>query len=259
MRDLLRRVRKDVKNRRNIEVYAVAGIAFVFAVLSVVGEVLPEDLRWAALFSGIALLVYRLTLPSGSGAVDDLLLDRASFDDRPFTRLLDRAGEVWIFAPSAVNILNPHTCQALRSTVLSKTDGVVRVVVLNPNQTEAVRLAAKQLDDSVDFPTQQLGPALATTLEQLRLMRSWPLLGTLEYRVLDYNPGFSLVAIDPGHRHGRVIVEFHGFHNESTLSRMHIELTQSDSRHWYAYWVDQLDHIWRAAKTPAEEARPLAP
>jgi hypothetical protein len=258
MPDLLRRARRDLMNRRNLEAYVVAGVALIFAVLSIVGDVLPEDLRWAALFSGIALLVYRLTLPSDSGTADDLLLDRASFDDKPFTGLLDHAREVWIFAPSAVNLLNPRTCQALRSTVLNKTDGLVRIVVLDPDETEAIRLATKQLDDSIDFPMQRLGASLATTLEQLRLMRSWSVTGSLAYRLLDYNPGFSLVAIDPGHRHGKVIVEFHGFHNESTLSRMHIELTQSGSRHWYAYWIDQFDHIWQTAKTPAEEKRSLA-
>ena len=39
------------------------------------------------------------------------------------------------------------------------------------------------------------------------------------YRLLDFNPGFSLVAIDPTASGGQVIVEFHGFHSESTNQR----------------------------------------
>jgi hypothetical protein len=258
MRDALRRIGRDLTSRHNVEAYAVAGLAFVFAVLSVVGDVLPEGLRWAALFAGVGLLVYRLTLPSESNSVEDQLLDRASFDERPFAALVDRAREVWIFAPSAVNVLNPRTCEALRSKVLARSDGVVRVVVLDPDQHEAVRLAAKQLDDSVDFPVQQLGPSLMATLGQLRLMMSWAVPGSLGYRLLDYNPGFSLVAVDPGQRHGTVIVEFHGFHNESIISRMHIELRRSDKQQWYAYWIDQFDHIWHAARAPSDDSSGLS-
>jgi len=84
-------------------------------------------------------------------------------------------------------------------------------------------------------------------------MQAWSTQGSLEYRLLDYSPGFSLVAIDPGKRHGTVIVEFHGFHNESTTSRMHIELTRMDSHHWYAYWIDQFDYIWKAARLAPSE------
>lgn len=249
MRDLLRRIGHDLANRRNVEAYAVAGLTFLFAVLSTVGDVLPEDVRWAALFAGVGLLVYRLTLP-GEAAGAQPLLDRVSFDDVPFISRLDRAREVWVFAPSAVNLLNPRTCHALRATVLAKPDGIVRVVLLDPDQPDGVRLAARQLDDAVDYPIQQLRPALQTTLDQLRTMRSWPVAGSLAYRLLDFSPGFSLVAIDPSERHGKIIVEFHGFHNESTLSRMHIELGRAQSRHWYTYWLDQFDHIWQAAKEP---------
>lgn len=254
MRDGLRRVGQDLRHRRNVEAYAVAGLAFVFAVLSIVGDVLPDGLKWGALFAGVGLLVYRLTLPGESGTADDLLLDRTWFDHKPFTGLLDGAQEIWVFAPSAVNLLNPAACQALRSKVLTKPGGVVRVVVLDPEQPEAVRLAAKQLDDVIDFPMQQLAPSLATTLERLRVMRSWSVPGNLEYRLLGYSPGFSLVAIDPGQRHGKIIVELHGFHNESNMSRMHIELSRSDSQRWYAYWLDQFDHIWLAARTPTDES-----
>jgi hypothetical protein len=48
-----------------------------------------------------------------------------------------------------------------------------------------------------------------------------------------------------------VIVEFHGFHNQVTNTRMHIELRRADSEQWYAYWLEQFERIWQAAR-PAE-------
>lgn len=54
------------------------------------------------------------------------------------------------------------------------------------------------------------------------------------YKFLDYNLGFGLVACNPTSRNGRIIVEFNGFHNEATSSRMHIELSRQQSERWYA-------------------------
>jgi hypothetical protein len=251
VREALRRVRRDLRSRRNVEAYVVAALALVFAVLSLIGDVLPDGPRWAALLGGVGLLVYRITLPEHTGTAENLLGDRARFETTPFSSRLDRTREVWIFAPSAVNLLNPQNCEALRSKVLQRRDGVVRIVVLDPDQETSVRLAARQLDDSVDYPVQTLAPSLAATVRQLQLMTAWKVLGSIEYRFLDYNPGFSLVAIDPGGRSGKVIVEFHAFHNEATTSRMHMELSRADSERWYAYWTDQFDHIWRTAHGPA--------
>lgn len=251
MTDRLHHIRDDFKHRRNLDAYVVALMAFVFAVLSVVGGVLAEELRWAALFAGVGLLVFRITLPeTATDRIDELLNDRTAFDSNSLPDRLNSATEVWIFAPSAVNVLSEHHCDILRRGLLGRTDGVLRVVVLDPDAAAAVELATRQLDDSLDFPLQEFGPSLQTTLAQLRLMRSWPITGSLEYRLLSYNPGFSLVALDPSAGDGRVIVEFHAFHNETTSSRMHLELTRQKSEHWYSYWINQFDWIWQTAKQP---------
>jgi hypothetical protein len=165
----------------------------------------------------------------------------------------DGAGssELWVFAPSAINLLAPQNCDTIRTTLLANPDGVVRVVVLDPSAEAAVQLATRQLDHSLDYPSQLFGSSLQATLGQLQRMAAWQERGSFEYRLVGYSPGFSLVAVDPGTRHGVVIVEFHGFHNKVTNSRMHIELTRAASEQWYAYWLDQFDRIWRAAHAPA--------
>ena len=252
MRDAFRRIGQDLKRRRHVDAYVVAAMAFVFAVLSLAGDAVPESLRWAALLAGVGLLVYRITLPEGAtGPLDDLLNGRSDFEDKPLRSRLETARELWVFAPSAVNLLTPQSCEVLRGTVLRHPQGVVRVVILDPQDQTAVRLAVRQLDDSVDYPIQQFPASVRTTLERLRHMATWQVAGSFEYRLLDFNPGFSLVAIDPGAKQGTVIVEFHGFHNEATASRMHLELTRQLSERWYSYWVEQFDHIWRAAEPEA--------
>jgi hypothetical protein len=121
------------------------------------------------------------------------------------------------------------------------------VVVLNPANDAAVQLATRQLDDSLDYPVQEFRASLETTMRQLSVMASWHVQGSFDYRLLDYNPGFSLVSINPASRDGYVIVEFHGFHNQATSTRMHIEISRKQSDHWYSYWTNQFTRIWEAS------------
>ncbi len=249
-----RRIGRDLKNRRYVDAYSIAFASLVLAVLSLVPEIVPDQVRWAALLAGVGILVLRITIPdSRAGTIDELLNDRFAFDSIPLPERLKNAAEVWLFAPTAVNILSAHTSELLRTVVLNKPDGIVRVVVLNPANEAAIQLATRQLDDSLDYPVQDFRDSLQATLRQLRAMASWQVRGSFGYRLLDYNPGFSLVAIDPTTRNGQVIVEFHGFHNEATSSRMHIEIARKQSDHWYAYWADQFNRIWEAAAPATSE------
>jgi hypothetical protein len=251
MYELIRRIGHDLRHLRNIDTYAVAVVAFVFAVLSVAGDVLSENAKWAVLFLGLGLLVFRMTLPERyGGSPDEVLKDRSAFEDKPFPARLRHAKELWVFAPSAINFLAPQNCDTLRTTLLNDPDGVVRIIVLDPDIDAAVQLATRQLDDSLDQPSQLFRSSLEATVGQLQRMASWRERGSFEYRYIDYSPGFSMVAIDPGTRRGVVIVEFHGFHNQVTNSRMHIELTPAGSEQWYGYWLAQFDHIWKSGRAP---------
>jgi hypothetical protein len=243
-----RRIIKDIGNRQHIEAYSVAFVAFGLAIFSLVPNFVPDALKWAAVLGGVGLLVLRITIPdTRAGTADELLNDRFAFDKTPFASRLEGASELWVFAPTGINLLSAHNCELVRSKVLSKPDGVVRVVVLDPSDQQAVQLAVRQLDDALDYPIQDFRESLATTEHQLRAMHAWNVRGSFDYKLLDYNPGFSLVAVDPTSRNGRVIVEFHGFHNEATSSRMHIELSRQQSERWYGYWMEQFQYIWDAA------------
>jgi hypothetical protein len=252
IRSARRRIAKDLRNREYIDAYSIAFVAIGLAILSLVPDLVPDALKWAAVLGGVGLLVLRITIPDTRvGNADELLNDRFAFDKKPFADRVESASEVWVFAPTGINLLSVHNCELMRSKILAKPEGIVRIVILNPSNEQAVQLAVHQLDDSLDYPVQDFRHSLTTTERQLRAMRSWKVGGSFDYKLLDYNPGFSLVAFDPTARNGRIIVEFHGFHNEATSSRMHIELTRQQSERWYAYWTEQFQHIWNAGASTA--------
>jgi hypothetical protein len=247
----LRRIGRHLKQRRYFDAYSIAFVAFLLAALSLVPELVPDQVRWAVLLAGVGVLVLRITIPEASSAtIDELLHDRIAFDNTPIADRLKTAAEVWIFAPTASNFLSAGNPELIRTRILSRPGGIVRVVVLNPANEAGVRLARRQLDESVDYPTQDVEETLRLTMKLLTVMAQWPVAGSFAFRLLDYSPGFSLVAIDPRSRDGRIIVEFHGFHNEATSSRMHIELARRQSDRWYAYWMEQFNRIWADAAEP---------
>ena len=249
--DALRRIGRDLARRQHVDAYVVAAAAILLATLSLFGDLVSTNVRWSVALAALGLLVYRITLPDAPGDFDAVLRSRIAFEDTTFVSRLRTARTVWVFGPSAVNLLSGSMANELRRTVLSRNDGSVHVAVLDPAAAEAVALAARHLDEALDYPTKKLPQALADTVEQLANVASWDTPGTFEYRLADFNPGFSLVAVDPRSRQGTLIVEFHGYHNESTESRMHIELRRRDSEHWYEYWTDQFETLWEASRPPA--------
>jgi hypothetical protein len=255
-----RRIVTDLRARQNIDTYALTVVVFLFAFLSIFSDVLTNDLRWAVLLSGLGLIIYQVTLsPVPVEFSAELLHDRSLYDAVPLSSLFANARDVRVSAPSAVNLLSAQTCEILRNTVLTRKGGVVRIVILDRREEAAVQLAARQLDDSLEFPVQRLPAALDSTMERLEHMTQWNTEGSFDYRLLPYNPGFSLVLLDPETPHGRVIVEIHAFHNPSTSSRMHLELTRGRNERWYTYWVDQFNHIWESGRrnvTPTPVAAP---
>jgi hypothetical protein len=223
-------------------------VAVALAVLSLIGDVVPEGLRWSVVLASLGLLVYRLTLVDSEVDVEAVLRSRLAYEEVTFPSRLRGARTVWIFGPSAVNLLSGTAANELHRTVLSRADGLLRVLVLDPGATDAVALASRQLDDGLDHPAKPLAAGLADTLDLLTTIETWRKQGDFEYRLAPLNPGFSILAIDPKEKQGVIIVEFHGCHNESTESRMHIELGRRSSEHWYEYWIDQFEALWEMSR-----------
>jgi hypothetical protein len=247
-RKIARRVWRDLRAGQHLDTYVAVAVAVVFAVLGVINDVIPNGVKWSALFAGIGVLLYRTALSDLSGATEQLLADRDAFADAPFRTLLTDAVQLWIFAPSAVNVLNPQHCQEIRQFILDRGSGDVRVAVLDPANTAATALAVKQLDESLQYPLQDFVSSQTTVVKQLRKMAAWNMSGRFSYRFVDYNPGFSMVAVNPSRRDGRIVVEFHGYRNEAVSSRMHLTLTRHDSERWFQYWVQQFEAIWSSAR-----------
>lgn len=241
VRRRLRQILKDIRHRRFIDLYATTLIAFIFAALLLVGADLPDSVRWSLLFAGLGFMLLRVAFAHHR---EDRFLDRSDYDRNPITDDLRSAKDVWIFAPVGSNFLTEERCDLLRRGPLANDEGSVRVVVLE--QFAPDDPICEQLDALLDYPVQRAADSLRETRARLSRMRQWTVKGTFAYGEIPFNPGFSLVAVNPHSPGGYANVEFHGFRNDAIRSRMHIHLTRDDGS-WYTYWLEQFEAIWRSA------------
>jgi hypothetical protein len=75
-------------------------------------------------------------------------------------------------------------------------------------------------------------------------MRDW---GNFSYRLLPFNPGFSLLIVNPTEPSGFIVFEAHGFSDENVTDRMHVLIRRRDSPRWFTYWVERYEAMWRSA------------
>jgi hypothetical protein len=236
----LRRIVEDIRNRRHLEAYSAFLVVLVLALVNAFGE-LSDDLIDGAILGALAFLIFWTTgVPTERprAVLDSVLHDRESLGS--FHELLANAHELWIYAPTGVNLLPRHSADIKR--LLLEQGGTARVVVQDPS-SPMLSTVREQLDSSTDFDA-----SLSVSVSTLALLGSS---GGLQYRLLPFSPGFSLVVVDPRRRSGRVIVELHGFRDESISDRMHLEIPRSHSPHWFEYWVGRFEAIWEAALDPA--------
>jgi hypothetical protein len=239
-RHTLRRVGGDLRSARHLEAYSVSVVAVALTVFNLLGSPSPR-LTESVVLACLAFLVLWTTGARGEGApasLDTVLRNRESFGS--FSELLDGASELWMYAPTGVNVLLRHAADIKRWVA---EGGRARIVVQDPAVAGVADVRA-QLDDHTDFDT-SLGASLAT-LSKLATP------GGVDVRLLPLNPGFSMVVIDPRGRAGRLIVEFHGFRDESITERMHVLIQRPQSLHWFEYWTGRFEAIWEASYGQAD-------
>lgn len=234
------RVLADVVAGRNIEAYAVTAVAITLAVIGVVDDVVPDSLKFAAILAALALLVLKSTAPDKQAVdLDAVLMDRQSYG--PFREFIQGAQTLWIYGPSAVNVLrNAHD---IKREVLDR-GGTLRVLIQDPASPLGMDVLVRQLDKFYD-----LADDIKTALRTLdNMQRQSP--GAVEYGLVPYSPGFSLLVVDPDGRDGRLVVEFYGYENEQIIDRMHITIARHQSQYWFEYWANQYDLMWKARRDP---------
>jgi hypothetical protein len=232
---ILSRIFRDLSQGRNLESYVVSAVALALAVVGLVDDAVSDSMKLAVILAALALLVFQSTAPKEQAlSLDEILRDRQSF--APFREFIRGGQTLWIYGPSVGNVLRNDP--DIKREILDR-GGSVRVLLQNPT-APVVDLLPRHYSD-----IHPLREDIQTSLRTLRNLRERLNGGALEYGLLDYNPGFSLVVVDADGPNGRLVVEFHGYDTDMITDRMHIVITRQQSQYWFEYWARQFDSMWQ--------------
>jgi hypothetical protein len=213
---LFSRIFRDISEGRHLESYVVTAVALALAVLGLVDDAVPDSVKLAVILAALALLVFQTTKPQETSVdLDAVLKDRQSFGS--FRELIRGGKELWVYGPSVANVLRNDP--DIQREILDR-GGRVRVLMQNPHSPVMSVMprqynAIHHLDDDIQ-----------ASLKVLRGLAASLKTGTLEYGLIDHNPGFSLVVVDPDGADGRLVVEFHGYDTDRIIDRMHLDISR---------------------------------
>ncbi|RMG75145.1 MAG: hypothetical protein D6711_07405, partial [Chloroflexi bacterium] len=245
----LSRIFNDLLELNNIEKYVIAFAALGFAVLGLFDDVVSNDLKMSAILAALGLLVFNLTRPEqdGTASLDHFLNDRQDLPKLSDT--LANVQELWVYAPSAANLLRGDNLGVIKDKILKNPNGHLRILIQNPDEQLAVTILQKHLDEGVVEQNNQSMPhEIQETLKRLASIRDEKRLGKLSYGLMPYGLGFSILIFNPNKSDAFLILEIHGFRNKDTRARMHIRITRRDSERWYDYWKNQMIAMWNDAQ-----------
>lgn len=229
-----RRILDDIVNFRNVDAYVVAFLGIIMVVLGVLNP--PDNqIYLLVVTAGMVVLLFRETTPPSKDVdLDSVLHTRQTY--KPLREFLQGAKTVWICGPSNYNVLRDAS---LQREVLER-GGEVRVLLQNPEETASMNILRQQLD-----PTSDLDHDIRGSLLLLDKMRTN---GKAAYKLLPYNPGFSMLIVNPTSGDGYLTLEFFGFHNKLIDERMHIVIERRSSQYWFEYWTKQYQTMWDASQ-----------
>jgi hypothetical protein len=248
------RLRLDLRQGRNLDLYVVVGLALVIAVLGVVGAVDSNvlascTLAVLALMATSALMsrhqVDDLTAAldrvvaneSGNVAADRFLTERIPALDGEIATATD-IGFVGVTLTRTMRDALPVLDRRLRAGAR------VRILVIDTDSSaNAESVARSRKADTPDFYRNRV----SSTIDLLRVLATTGSSeASLQVRLLPFVPTFGMCLVDGGDSHGRIYVEM--YQHRSLESHPAFSLRADRDGRWYTLFAGQFETMWSSGR-----------
>jgi hypothetical protein len=120
----------------------------------------------------------------------------------------------------------------------------IRFIILDPESDVTLQQAVLQsFDAPIDYWRDTLR-AVETVIDAVA--KTPGNTGKVEIGYLPFLPSFGLLMIDPDQSHGVCFVEL--YHHRSAESNPTFELRATDDPHWYRFFREQFDLLWKSCR-----------
>jgi hypothetical protein len=145
-----------------------------------------------------------------------------------------QAAEICILAVSATDLIHRY------QNFLEQKVGEgcqMRVILLDP-ECEAVRVRDLQIQ-----PWMRSAEDIEISLNALRVLMGKEK-AQVEVHLTEVFLGYSIFAVDLSRPNGTMVVDFHTY-RKGPDTRPHLYLTPDSSGHWFDFYKDQFETVWR--------------
>jgi hypothetical protein len=247
------RLRLDLRQGRNLDLYVVVGLALVIAVLGVIGAV-DSNVLASCTLAVLALMATSALMSRHQ--VDDLTaaLDRVAANesgnvaaDRFLTeRIPALDGEI----ATATDIGFVGTLTRTMRDALPVLDrrlragARVRILVIDTDSSaNAESVARSRKADTPDFYRNHV----SSTIDLLRVLATTGSSeASLQVRLLPFVPTFGMCVVDGMDSHGRIYVEM--YQHRSLESRPAFSLRADRDGRWYTLFAGQFETMWSSGR-----------
>jgi hypothetical protein len=220
----------------------LSGIAATLAILAV--GLIRDRLNREALGEQIAEL--KMSLPDRPSAV-------SFFRTRPdFLSMLQSANKIDLCGVTLTNTINMQF-SVLRERL--EAGAKIRILLIEPD-SKAIEMSAERSINARDiaYYRRRLESSLSDleylykSNEDIKWIHKKPSKkGMLAVRFLSYAPSFGMTCLDGDTKQGVLYVEIFP-HKQGYKTAPKFELTVGNDKKWYAYFLEQFEQMWEAAK-----------
>lgn len=171
--------------------------------------------------------------------VGEILKDRNAYV--PLTETIASAQYIYFVGPSLINIFS-QWAGYFYFTKLNEHGATIHAIVLDPN-CSAIESTAQCMNEPVENLRKEIESSILRVKSMLQDEYGVKK-GSIELRLMQANPNYGMVLIDPDKPNGRMFVEFTGYHSR-LHTRPHIELTRQNDKEWFEYFLSQYHALWQ--------------
>jgi hypothetical protein len=251
---------------KNFDSLLAIVISVVAAILSVFGG--SQSYLLSAIAGILGLLAYGLIKDRMSR--DDLLKQvqqlkskpsvreilKVRIDYAPITETIISAQDIYFMGPSLISIFS-QWAGYLQHTKLNEHGATIHAIILDPN-CSAIDSAAMCMTEPSENLLNDINRSMLHVKSMLQNKFGDSVKkGSIELRLMQVNPNYSMVLIDPDKPNGKIFVEFIGY--QSRLhTRPHIELNRQYDEEWFEYYLSQYRALWENSSVHLTSQGPIS-
>jgi hypothetical protein len=249
MKEFLRLMWHDIKQRKNLELYFVLAVALVVFLADIFG-VETISILVEIILAALTVLIYGMIEDRRTNERIEEKLEILSqtnhhngffseWDSVKFHNVIESADEIWSLETVNYEFLH-HYSETLKAFI--KRGGKLRFILVDP-ESYSLKLSADNFPEQGDVESFKFRFRLS--MGQLKILLDIaPSAENIQIKVIDHVPASITTLVDPQQARARAFITLNGF-GMAGKQRPSFELTRKNQK-WFEFYLSSFENLWHA-------------